>query len=180
MWSLTSPRAIRISGPKKFRSPPKKDFFNKIRQKRSFDYIVSERQQRWRNSDTKLPARRARTLRRACRPPRDWQFGPLGIPQPARVRPLSCQCDKVGLSNFRQKKQFQWDTRCSIVDLNGLYPNAADPECRPCLVTHGACNGQYSAPLAFISFPERPYCVSDAAYGGKRIGRERTFQNRRC
>jgi hypothetical protein len=30
MWSLTSPRAKRISGPKKFRSSPKKDFFNTI------------------------------------------------------------------------------------------------------------------------------------------------------
>jgi len=34
--SLTSPRAKRISGPKKFRSSPKKDFFNTIRQKRTF------------------------------------------------------------------------------------------------------------------------------------------------
>jgi hypothetical protein len=33
MWSLTSPRAKRISGPKKFRSSPKKDFFNTIRAK---------------------------------------------------------------------------------------------------------------------------------------------------
>src|SRR3984893_2959252 len=32
MWSLTSPRAKRISGPKKFRSPPRKDFFNTIAQ----------------------------------------------------------------------------------------------------------------------------------------------------
>jgi hypothetical protein len=30
MWSLTSPRAKRISGPKKFRSSPEKDFFNTI------------------------------------------------------------------------------------------------------------------------------------------------------
>jgi hypothetical protein len=30
MWSLTSPRAKRIRSPKKFRSSPKKDFFNTI------------------------------------------------------------------------------------------------------------------------------------------------------
>jgi hypothetical protein len=28
MWSLTSPRAERISGPVKFRSPAEKEFFN--------------------------------------------------------------------------------------------------------------------------------------------------------
>jgi hypothetical protein len=32
---FTSPRAIRISGPKKFRSSAEKDFFNNIRQKRT-------------------------------------------------------------------------------------------------------------------------------------------------
>jgi hypothetical protein len=36
MWSLTSPRAKRISGPKKFRSPPQKDFCNTIRHKLPF------------------------------------------------------------------------------------------------------------------------------------------------
>src|ERR1035437_6476867 len=36
MWSLTSRCAKRISGPKKFRSPPKKDFFNTIDAKRPF------------------------------------------------------------------------------------------------------------------------------------------------
>jgi hypothetical protein len=30
MWSLTSPRAERISGPEKFRSSAEKDFFNTI------------------------------------------------------------------------------------------------------------------------------------------------------
>jgi hypothetical protein len=35
MWSLTSPRAKRINGPKKFRSSPKKDFFNAIGQKQT-------------------------------------------------------------------------------------------------------------------------------------------------
>jgi hypothetical protein len=30
MWSLTSPLARRISGPRKFCSSPKKDFFNTI------------------------------------------------------------------------------------------------------------------------------------------------------
>jgi hypothetical protein len=35
MWSLASPRAKRISGPKKFRSSPKKDFFNTIGAKRT-------------------------------------------------------------------------------------------------------------------------------------------------
>jgi hypothetical protein len=30
MWSLTSPNAERISGPKKFGSSTKKDFFNSI------------------------------------------------------------------------------------------------------------------------------------------------------
>jgi hypothetical protein len=30
MWSLTSPRAERISGPEKFRSSARKDFFNSI------------------------------------------------------------------------------------------------------------------------------------------------------
>src|SRR4030081_2340093 len=34
--SLTSPCAKRISGPKKIRSPAKRDFFNTIRHKRSF------------------------------------------------------------------------------------------------------------------------------------------------
>jgi hypothetical protein len=36
MWSLTSPRAERISGPEKFRSSSRKDFFNNIRQKPTF------------------------------------------------------------------------------------------------------------------------------------------------
>src|SRR5882724_4632371 len=35
MWSLTSPRAKRISGPKKFRSSPQKDFFNTIDHQRT-------------------------------------------------------------------------------------------------------------------------------------------------
>jgi len=30
IWSLTSPRARRISGSKNFRAPPRKDFFNNI------------------------------------------------------------------------------------------------------------------------------------------------------
>jgi hypothetical protein len=33
MWSLTSPRAKRISGSKNFRPSAKNDFFNTIRQK---------------------------------------------------------------------------------------------------------------------------------------------------
>jgi len=37
MWSLTSPLAKRISGSKKFRLSPQKDFCNNIRQKRSSD-----------------------------------------------------------------------------------------------------------------------------------------------
>jgi hypothetical protein len=41
MRSLTSPRAKRISGSKKFRASPKKDFFNTIRQKRSFGSLES-------------------------------------------------------------------------------------------------------------------------------------------
>jgi hypothetical protein len=36
MWSLTSPRAKRIDGPKKFRSSPKKGFFNTIDPERTF------------------------------------------------------------------------------------------------------------------------------------------------
>jgi hypothetical protein len=36
MWSLTSPRVKRISGPEKFGSSAKKDFFNTIRHKRAF------------------------------------------------------------------------------------------------------------------------------------------------
>jgi len=36
MWSLTSWRVRRASGPENFRSSAKKDFFNTIRQKRSF------------------------------------------------------------------------------------------------------------------------------------------------
>jgi hypothetical protein len=36
MRSLTSPHAKRISGSKKFRASPKKDFFNTIRNERSF------------------------------------------------------------------------------------------------------------------------------------------------
>ena len=35
MWSLTSPRAGRISGPKKFCSSARKDFFNSICHKRT-------------------------------------------------------------------------------------------------------------------------------------------------
>jgi len=36
MWSLMSPRAKRISGFKNFRSPPQKDFCNKIGTSRHF------------------------------------------------------------------------------------------------------------------------------------------------
>jgi hypothetical protein len=36
MWSLTSQRERRTSGPEDFQSSAKKDFFNIIRQKRSF------------------------------------------------------------------------------------------------------------------------------------------------
>ena len=36
IWSLTPPRIKRISGSKQFRSLPQKDFFNTIRQLRSF------------------------------------------------------------------------------------------------------------------------------------------------
>jgi hypothetical protein len=36
VWSLTSTRANRISGYKKFRASPKKDFFNTIGAKRTF------------------------------------------------------------------------------------------------------------------------------------------------
>ena len=37
IWSLTSPRAKRISGSKNFRSPPQKDFCNNIRQQQTFE-----------------------------------------------------------------------------------------------------------------------------------------------
>src|SRR6266404_8032130 len=41
MWSLTSPRADRISGPEKFCSSARKDFFNSIgQQATSFDHLV--------------------------------------------------------------------------------------------------------------------------------------------
>ena len=40
MWSLVSPRTKRISGPEKFRSPPQKDFFNKIDPKRTPDSVI--------------------------------------------------------------------------------------------------------------------------------------------
>jgi hypothetical protein len=36
MWSLTSQRERRTSGPENFQSSAKKDFFNTIRQERSF------------------------------------------------------------------------------------------------------------------------------------------------
>ena len=36
-WSLTSPQAKRISGPIKFRSSPKKDFFNTIKLRSDID-----------------------------------------------------------------------------------------------------------------------------------------------
>src|SRR5665811_538239 len=36
MWSLTSPRTKRISGLKKFRSSPEKDFFNTMGTKRTW------------------------------------------------------------------------------------------------------------------------------------------------
>jgi hypothetical protein len=38
MWSLTSQRKRRTSGPKNFQSEAIKDFFNTIRQQRSFVY----------------------------------------------------------------------------------------------------------------------------------------------
>jgi hypothetical protein len=38
MWSLTSPRTKRISGLGKFRSSPKKDFFNTIRPIQTSDW----------------------------------------------------------------------------------------------------------------------------------------------
>jgi hypothetical protein len=41
MWSLTSPRTKRISGPKNFCCSAKKDFFNTIRQKQSFELWLS-------------------------------------------------------------------------------------------------------------------------------------------
>jgi hypothetical protein len=48
MWSLTSPRAERISGPEKSRSSVKKDFFNTICHTRtshdSFDHLVDGRE----------------------------------------------------------------------------------------------------------------------------------------
>src|SRR5882757_9101565 len=42
MWSLTSPRLERISGPEKFRSSPQKDFCNSICQKRAFSTTRSQ------------------------------------------------------------------------------------------------------------------------------------------
>src|SRR6266852_4972370 len=41
MWSLTSPLARRISGPRKFCPSPKKDFFNTIRQQRTRVHVGS-------------------------------------------------------------------------------------------------------------------------------------------
>ncbi len=40
MWSLASPRAKRISGPKKFRSSAKKDFFNTADPERTWNRLV--------------------------------------------------------------------------------------------------------------------------------------------
>jgi hypothetical protein len=39
IWSLTSPRVKRISGSKKFRSSPQKDFFNSIGPERTSSLI---------------------------------------------------------------------------------------------------------------------------------------------
>ena len=40
MWSLTSQRVRRTSGPENFQSSTKKDFFNTIRQERKSRFIV--------------------------------------------------------------------------------------------------------------------------------------------
>jgi hypothetical protein len=48
MWSLTSPRAKRISDPKKFRSSAKEDFFNTIGTSRTRrDVGVGSAMRRW-------------------------------------------------------------------------------------------------------------------------------------
>jgi hypothetical protein len=56
MWSLTSPRADRISGPEKFCSSARKDFFNSIGQERtsptSFHHLVGATKQQHRDVDT--------------------------------------------------------------------------------------------------------------------------------
>jgi hypothetical protein len=46
MWSLTSPRTDRVSGPRNFCSSAKNDFFNTIGAKRTF---VASNQERVRN-----------------------------------------------------------------------------------------------------------------------------------
>jgi hypothetical protein len=55
MRSLTSPHTKRISGPRKFRSSPQKDFCNNIRQQQkwnnSFNHLVCTREWHWRHGD---------------------------------------------------------------------------------------------------------------------------------
>jgi hypothetical protein len=58
MWSLTSQRERRTSGPENFQSSTKKDFFNNIRHEQSFEidsFLVPGRKRRcelaWVNGD---------------------------------------------------------------------------------------------------------------------------------
>jgi len=59
-WSLTSPRATRINGAKKFQSSPKKDLFNSIGANRSFGRTLADN-----GTATKLGAENVR-LRKSC------------------------------------------------------------------------------------------------------------------
>src|SRR5450759_4299173 len=69
MWSLTSPRAKRISGPKKFRSSAKEDFFNTIGTSRTRrDVGVESAMRRW------------------SQPAKPWQGGSRKWMRPLRQR----------------------------------------------------------------------------------------------
>ena len=57
IWSLTSPRARRISGSKNFRSPPRKDFCNNICHKRTWPHhSITSSARADRPSGTSMPS----------------------------------------------------------------------------------------------------------------------------
>jgi hypothetical protein len=91
-------------------------------------------------------------------------------------------CRKREASHWRGK-QFRRNTRCSIVDLTGSVSQRSRSEMPPCQFIHGACNDQYSAAQAFISFSLNSwtaYVVLDVCLWGKRIGRQQASRLNRC
>src|SRR5476651_167407 len=56
IWSLTSPRVKRASGSRNFRSPPQKDFCNKICHELTLTGLIRSPRQRWRRAQRAAPA----------------------------------------------------------------------------------------------------------------------------